>query len=155
LAIIPAVAPDPRTHTWFILTDTLFGHGSLSEENRNEWKKTRGLDTALDDFFNVNAKTWLLQNKFTLPKSVQPPRNIPWLPAWGNLTLPNSYRLGTIDEIKAMSPIGGVIELSAVGFNADKTVAVVYMLGGKGTSFVLEKQNGKWKVSSALTLWVS
>jgi hypothetical protein len=55
-----------------------------------------------------------------------------------------------------MSPFGGVIELSAVGFNTDKTVAVVYMLGGdKGTSFVLEKQNGKWKVSSALTLLVS
>ncbi len=45
-----------------------------------------------------------------------------------------------------------MIELSAVGFNTDKTVAVVYMYGGdKGTSFVLEKHNGKWKVSSALT----
>ena len=116
----------------------------------------KGLDTALDDFFNVNTKTWLLQSKFTLPKSVQPLRNIPWLPAWGHFTLPNPYRLGTRDEIKAMSPFGGVIELSAVGFNTDKTVAVVYMLGGdKGTSFVLEKQNGKWKVSSSLTLLIS
>ncbi len=84
-AIIPTVDPDPKTHMWFILTDTLFGHGSLSDQDRKEWKKTRRSDPALDDFFNVNAKTWMLQNKFTLP---------------------NPYRLGTPDEIKLklMSP---------------------------------------------------
>jgi hypothetical protein len=46
---------------------------------------------------------------------------------------------------------GGLIELSGVGFNSDKTVAVVYMghscgpLCGGGTFHVLEKIDGKWK----------
>ncbi len=46
---------------------------------------------------------------------------------------------------------GGWIELSAVGFNADKTVAVVYtahhcgMLCGSGEFKVLEKKEGKWQ----------
>jgi hypothetical protein len=45
---------------------------------------------------------------------------------------------------------GGWIELSAVGFNATKTVAVVYMghhcgsLCGGGGFHVLEKKNGQW-----------
>jgi hypothetical protein len=45
---------------------------------------------------------------------------------------------------------GGWIELSAVGFNVDKTVAVVYMghhcgpLCGSGGFHVLEKKDGKW-----------
>ncbi|HVP40254.1 MAG TPA: hypothetical protein VMS93_13835, partial [Candidatus Saccharimonadales bacterium] len=46
---------------------------------------------------------------------------------------------------------GGWIELSAVGFNPDKTVAVVYMAshfgwpGGQGSFHVLQKRDGKWQ----------
>ena len=46
---------------------------------------------------------------------------------------------------------GGLLEFSAVGFNPDKTIAVVYMghscgdLCGGGTFHVLEKIDGKWK----------
>jgi len=45
---------------------------------------------------------------------------------------------------------GGSIDLSAVGFNADKTIAVVYMahhcggLCGEGVFYVLQKKDGKW-----------
>jgi hypothetical protein len=45
---------------------------------------------------------------------------------------------------------GGVISMSAVGFNADKTIALVYMghscggLCGGGTYHVLRKTDGKW-----------
>jgi hypothetical protein len=45
----------------------------------------------------------------------------------------------------------GYIELSAVGFNADKTLAVVYMghhchyLCGGGTQHMLEKVDGQWQ----------
>jgi hypothetical protein len=45
---------------------------------------------------------------------------------------------------------GGWNELSAVGFNADRTVAVVYVahhcgLCGEGSFHVLEKREGKWQ----------
>jgi hypothetical protein len=137
---------------WFIRIDTLgIRHGSsLSDQAREEWKKARGADTALDDYFKVNAKHWLLQGNFTLPKP---------------------YRLVSRDEIRAMFPRtfrGGRfgelwIELSAVGFNANKTTAVVYMVNvcttedgcAEGQSFVLQKQNGKWKVVTWLPCWIS
>jgi hypothetical protein len=150
-AIIPSVAPNPRTHSWFIRADTLpLRHGSsLEEGGRREWEKARGGDLALDDWVNVNSKHWLLQEHFTLPKP---------------------YRLLTLDEIKATFPPNSIghfeelwIELSAVGFNADKTMAVVYMVHvcttscccAEGNSFVLQKQNGKWKVSSSFRCWIS
>jgi hypothetical protein len=55
------------------------------------------------------------------------------------------------------------LELSAVGFNANKTLAVVYMANfcttscccAEWNSFVLEKQNGKWKVSSKYLCGIS
>jgi hypothetical protein len=97
----------------------------------------------------VNAKRWRLQRNFTLPKP---------------------YKLVTPNEIKAMFPPNSIghfeelwIELSAVGFNDDKTMAVVYMshvcstgdgcAGGK--SFLLQKHNGKWEVLSGVECWVS
>jgi hypothetical protein len=148
-AIIPIVDPNPQTHTWLIRIDTLpILHGSsLSERARGEWQKARGADTALDDYSKVNAKRWLLQRSFTLARP---------------------YALVTRDEIKAMFPskTEGVMEeqwiqLSAVGFNADKTVAVVYMAHfcgeecGDGKPFVLQKHDGKWKVLTWFQCWVS
>jgi hypothetical protein len=59
---------------------------------------------------------------------------------------------------------GGWIELSAIGFNADKTVAVVYMghlcggLCGGGQFHVLQKKDGKWeplKWQGKRCAWVS
>jgi hypothetical protein len=46
---------------------------------------------------------------------------------------------------------GGIVELSAVGFNADKTVAVVYAghncgsLCRRGGFHVLQKKAGQWE----------
>jgi hypothetical protein len=96
----------------------------------------------LDDYVKTNAKTWLLQRYFILP---------------------NPYILVTLDEIKTMYPpdskVGGRwIEFSAVGFNADRTVAIVYMASrswGDGKSFVLEKHHSKWKVSSWTECWIN
>jgi hypothetical protein len=149
-ALIPELPPNPETKTWFIRIDTLPIGRSLDDQSREQWKQARGADTALDDYFKVNGKTWLLQRKFTLP---------------------NPYRLVTRDQLKTMFPRhfrGGNfgelwLELSAVGFNADKTVAVVYMADvcttscccAEGNSYVLQKQNGKWKVSSKTGCWIS
>jgi len=148
-AIIPTVAPNPERNMWFIRIDTLpRTHGSsLSDRARQEWKHERGADTALDDFSKVNAKHWLLQENFTLPKP---------------------HRLVSRDNIEEMFPrkAEGVMEehwiqLSAVGFNADKTLAVVYMAHfcgeacADGKPFVLRKENGKWKILSWFQCWSS
>jgi len=59
---------------------------------------------------------------------------------------------------------GGLISMSAVGFNADKTIALVYMgyscggLCGSGGFHVLKKINGSWaeiKWAGASCAWVS
>jgi tetratricopeptide (TPR) repeat protein len=157
-AIIPIINPNPETRTWFIRIDTLpMGRGSFPPEDpsnpaREEGEQSREqrvADIALDDYGKMNAKTWLLQRNFTLP---------------------NPYRLVTPDEIEAMFPFNpeGVMEelwigLSAVGFNADKTMAVVYMSHvcstgdgcADGKSFLLQKHNGKWEVLSGVECWIS
>ncbi len=59
---------------------------------------------------------------------------------------------------------GGLTELSAVGFNAEKTIAVVYaghscgMLCGGGGFHVLQKKAGKWENltwEGSTCMWVS
>jgi len=59
---------------------------------------------------------------------------------------------------------GGLISMSAVGFNADKTIALVYMghscggLCGSGGYHVLKKINGSWaeiKWAGTSCVWVS
>jgi hypothetical protein len=133
---------------WFIRIDTLsIGKGSSNVgstgptgQAREDWKQSHGQtppDTALGDYLKINTKTWLLQRNFTLP---------------------DLYKLVTGDEIKAFSSRGfgeGWIELSAVGFNADRTMAVVYMASHDGKSFLLQKRNGKWEVLGGLSCWVS
>jgi tetratricopeptide (TPR) repeat protein len=151
-AIISTVDLNPKTHTWLIYIGTLpTGDGSSRpkdssgpgharkgnrEGDRSSWTQ------ALDDYFKVNTTTWLLQRNFTLQ---------------------NPYKLVTRDEIKTFFPRGfkggfgeGWIELSAVGFNADRTMAVVYMAAlDFGKSFVLQKHNGKWEVLSGFECWIS
>lgn len=95
-------------------------------------------------------KNWLLQREF-------------------NISRP--YEMMHKDEIKTMftapgdgwerfyarfpgSP--GIFEFSAVGFNADRTVAVLYMgnhchwLCGGGTQHVLQKKDGKWQTMKGI-----
>jgi len=101
---------------------------------------------AIADYVKLNEKTWLLQQQ--------------------NFKLPTPPKLINSDELKSLFERGkwasfyrqyedsdGVIELSAVGFNSDKTVAVVYMghscgaLCGGGGFHVLQKTDGKWAPS--------
>ena len=99
---------------------------------------------AISDYVRQNQKTWLLQK---------------------NIRIEKPYEMIRADQIKAIfeqgiegwnafyekhPDSGGWIELSAVGFNGDKTVAVVYMghncggLCGGGGFHVLQKRDGKW-----------
>src|ERR1051326_5503885 len=104
------------------------------------WERVVG--PAISDYLKQNEKPWLLQPNF-------------------DIALP--YQLVTADELKsamaqggwqAFSKLypesGGWIAMSAVGFNSDKTVAVVYMghscgmRCGGGEFHVLQKKDGKW-----------
>jgi hypothetical protein len=113
-------------------------------------------EPAIDEYVKLNANHLRLQPKF-------------------NLNLP--YKLVTADDIKAAfgqagwngfykqyPDSGGWIDLSAVGFNTDKTVAVVYVghycgeLCGSGHFHVLQKKEGKWspiKWRGEACAWIS
>lgn len=109
---------------------------------RPEKESEKTIGEPISQYVKLGETPWLLQQKF-----------ITQIP----------YKLLTADELKsAFEPegwesfyrrypdSGGWIELSAVGFNANKTVAVVYMgnhcggLCGGGKFHVLQKKDGKW-----------
>ena len=96
-----------------------------------EWKRT--LMNAITDYNEQNARTYRLQPKFRMKRR---------------------YELLTKEEIHARFKHpgdGSWVELSAVGFNRKRTVAVVSVghgcpgLCGSGTFHVFHKKNGKWQ----------
>lgn len=97
---------------------------------RPEPESERIIGTAISDYIKLNEKPWLLQKRFVIEKS---------------------YELVSSEELRSFEPGRGWTELSAVGFNADKTVAVVFMmhhcgrLCGTGFFHVLQKKNGRWE----------
>jgi hypothetical protein len=105
-----------------------------------EWEQKVG--PAISDYVRMNAKPFLLQRR---------------------LNIKTPYQLVLADQLSSAihafdwegfyqqyPDSGGWLEVSAVGFNNDKTVAVVYMghhcgsLCGGGGFHVLEKKDGKW-----------
>ena len=96
-----------------------------------QWKRT--LVHAIGDYNKQNATTYRLQPKFRMKRR---------------------YELLTKEEIYARFKHpgdGGWVELSAVGFNSQRTIAVLWVgygcpgLCGSGTFYVLHKKNGKWQ----------
>jgi hypothetical protein len=85
-------------------------------------------ETALNAYGRMNERSWLFQRKFSLS---------------------TPYRLVTPEE---SGRFDSLITFSAVGFNTDKTVAVVYMtyfcggLCGYGNIYELKKKIGIWRV---------
>jgi len=99
-------------------------------------------DAAIDDYKETNKARWRLLPKFGLKRN---------------------YQLLSSEDIKRLQrsdPKGGffwyfppgvkLIHFSAVGFNADRTIAFVEMdvqcggLCGHGSPFLLQKRKGKW-----------
>src|SRR5215475_9897693 len=73
---------------------------------------------AISEYVRLNEKTWLLQQRLNIEKPYQ-------FIATGDLK--SIFDHGGWEEFGKQYPgSGGWIELSAVGINADKTVAVVY-----------------------------
>jgi hypothetical protein len=96
---------------------------------RPEAESEKIIGQASSQYVKLNEKTWLLKRGLRIKKP---------------------YELAPFDKLRSALNSRGWIELSAVGFNADKTVAVVYMghhcggLCGGGGFHVLQKKGGKW-----------
>jgi hypothetical protein len=124
----------------------------LNPEKESEDK----LWAAISDYVEINKKQWWLQPSLTI--------DLPYLFV-DSESLRKMFRQGRWDQFyRAYPESGGVLELSAVGFNQDKTVAVVYMghscgaLCGGGKFHVLEKVGGKWQPlawKGAVCSWAS
>jgi hypothetical protein len=139
-AILPEEWPISyaKAKTVAIRTETKAYQMCLRPEQ--EWEEILG--PAISNYQKLSQKTWLVQDR---------------------IRLETPYKLVTEDELKTIMESsgwdgfykqypdsGGWIELSAVGFNAKRTVAVVYMghscggLCGGGSFHVLQKKDGKW-----------
>ena len=122
-----------------ILRETKSVQMCLKPANESEAK----VGPAISNYLELNKKKWLLQPKlsFETPYQLLETGQIEALMKKGRWE----------DYYRQYPDSGGVIAVSAVGFNPDKTVAVVYMghscgmLCGGGTFHVLEKIDGKWK----------
>jgi|SRR5262245_37301146 len=97
---------------------------------------------AISEYVRLNEKTWRLQRRLSIEKPYD---------LIDSDELKKSAFKGDWENFYKQRPnSGGWIGLSAVGFNADKTVAVVFMthacgsLCGGGDYYVLQKKDGKW-----------
>ena len=139
-AIIPLEWPLRNAHAKALIIQSETKGYEMCLRPEKEWQEKIG--PAISDYVRSNAKPSLLQPRIKV--------EVP-------------YRLIIADELgsaiqtagwegfyQRYPDSGGWLELSAVGFNVNKTVAVVYMghhcgwLCGGGGFHVLEKKDGKW-----------
>ena len=109
----------------------------------------RKFKDAIVDYERANSKQWLLQRLFQSQK----PYGLVSSDA-----IKAAFKQGFWDSFNGRYPgSGGYITLSAVGFNKEKTLAVVYTgsscggLCGSWGFHLLEKVNGVWKAVAGVT----
>jgi hypothetical protein len=98
------------------------------------------IGSAITDYLEVNKKVWLLQEniKLELPYKIV-----------SNEAIESALKKNIWEQLYSDSG-RSYITLSAVGFNADKTVAIVNssydcgLLCGGGSYHVLQRKDGKW-----------
>jgi len=128
-AILSTDAASPRSP---LVISAITEPSGMCLQPEGEWKRL--LMPAIADYNKENETTYGLQPKFRMKQQ---------------------YELLTKQEIYARFKHpgeGGWVELSAVGFNRQRTVAVLWVrygcpggLCGSGSFQVLHKKNGKWK----------
>jgi hypothetical protein len=116
------------------------------------------IGAAIANYVQQNQHAWLLQSRLKIEKPY-----VLLSPEGIKSTFDRSP--GGWEAFYQMYPdSGGIIDLSAVGFNADKTIPIVYsghdcgsLCGGGGFS-VLQKKAGKWESlpwKGSACAWVS
>lgn len=126
----------------------------LNEESKKDWQEV------IDDYLKNNQFPRLLARKFPLEKPYEllTPAQVSAV-----ITGKKAEDGWTALDMRCRN-YGGLIELSAVGFNRAKDRAIVYMghwcggLCGGGTHYFLEKKNGKWaraNVAARKCFWAS
>ncbi|HEU0175566.1 MAG TPA: hypothetical protein VFV58_14995 [Blastocatellia bacterium] len=138
--ILPTVWPSllGNAKSLVIRSETIGYKMCLQPEAESE----KIIGQAISEYVKLNKMAWLLQRRLSIEK---PYELIPYD------ELRSALKQGGWENFYKQYPnSGGWIELSAIGFNADKTVAVVYMgrhswsLSGGGRFHVLQKKDGKW-----------
>src|SRR5262245_13674610 len=123
-----------------VISNESGGHKMCLPKAEPKWEKIIG--EAISEYVKLNQHPWLLQRQFKIEKPY-------------DLVTPNEFKAalgqGNWDNFYRHYPdSGGLIHFSAVGFNTDKTVAVVYMSHscglrcGHGEYHFLQKIDGKW-----------
>jgi hypothetical protein len=108
-----------------------------------EPESSKVLGTAIADYVATNKRSRTLQRSFQIDKPYE-------LIPEQDLHLTSNAADGWSTFYKRHPNAGGWIELSAVGFNNEKTVAIVYVARhcgvrcGGGGFHVLQKHDGKW-----------
>jgi len=119
----------------------------------------RTLRPVINNYLELNALPWQLQKHFDIKRHYEllAEEELSATFPSGMNGSPSMEGWGTFYERHPDSK--GWIELSAVGFNADKTIAVVYMGyycgdGCRGGEFrALQKDAGKWRLLTGKGLW--
>jgi hypothetical protein len=117
------------------------------------------LRPAIKDYLGLNSRGWLLQSKLSFPQryTLIPEKELAAIFQKGTSGIPsrNAWK-----EFQQRYPTyQGWIEVSAVGFNSDKTIAIVYLgyhCGEQcegGEFKALEKKEGRWQLFTGRGRW--
>jgi hypothetical protein len=111
--------------------------GCIREPIKSEWQEV------VTDYRRTNAKVSTIQGRLRL--------NMPYEFVSKEALLATLGSQGNWPEFHRLHPgSGGFMSLSAIGFNADKTRAMLYSshgcggMCGSGGFFLFEKVNGRW-----------
>jgi hypothetical protein len=143
-AILPTRWPVTEAHAKTLLIRAETGSGP-DMCLKPEGESVSIVGPAIADFIEVNKKPWLLQKAF----QINQPYEFIFDKELDGIFSDGVHGWKSFNEKYPDS--GGYNEFSAVGFNADKTVAVVYAahscggLCGGGEFYVLAKKEGKWQ----------
>ncbi len=114
----------------------------------------KNISMLIDDYKNMNVMAYKLENKFSIPQTVI-------LISRGELNKIFQNETGWDAFYERYPNSSGIISISRVGFNSNKTQAILgfgYQAGwvwGKGYRIFLTKEEGKWIVKEQDMLWIS
>lgn len=150
----PETVQQSKSKNFIIRQETIRNFGALLDNEpasariclHPDADSAKIIGTAIDNFIKVNQTKWLLQEKFKLEIPHKLIKSETVILIINPFTEKEDWRA----FYKQYPNSGGFIDLSAVGFNGDKTVAIVSKgrwcgnLCGEGQYYVLQKKDGKW-----------